>query len=409
MKSNLHLIFLLILSAALPFACGDAGDDDDSAGDDDSGDDDSADDDDDDSSSNPFLDPGNPGPYLVGNTSYILEDFGRRHGCGQGNRRLVTEVWYPACDDADQWPENYFSDFFLDKFDEAVEALIEAGYVEEEEFVDFPTGSYRDAPPHPDAAPMPILVFSHGFSSNRFQNYTMSNYLASHGYAVVSADHTCNAMFAALPEGVVLFEPLNAPFTLEERKGDVSFLIDEFTLRTPETFAGRLDADHVGFWGHSFGGLTVTEQIKTDFRVSAMIQLASFGFPPVPEQVVASAMFMYGQQDKIMEPFKDFHDQIVEQMPPPKYELNFFDTGHFAFSDLCVYSESLARDGDGCGEGTRIGTGEPFQNPDHDVIHEVLNAYAAAFFGATFFGFNELAEYLGENRFPEMMVYQPVF
>jgi len=366
-------------------------------------------DDDTDDDVNSFLDPENPGPYLVGNTSFIFEDTTRLLSCGEGNRRLVVEVWYPASDDASEWPENYFSDFFLNQLDAVIEYMKEHGELPPDgEFNDFPTGSYRDAPLNPDAAPMPILIFSHGISSNRFQNYTMSNYLASHGYLVVAPDHTCNAMFAPLPEGPIFFDPLNLPLTLGERKQDLSFLLDVFASNPPEMFIGRLDTQHIGFWGHSLGGITVTEQTKFEPRVSAMLQLAAFGFPPMPEGVTAQSMYMWGLQDKIMAPFETFHDQIIEQMPKPKYELNFIDTGHFAFSDLCVYAYDLAQSGDGCGSGTRIETGEPFENPGHDEMHKVMNPYATAFFGSAFFNYPELNEFLAQNHFPDRITYNPM-
>lgn len=363
-----------------------------------------------DQTQNAFLDPSHPGPYLAGNTSFVFEDPGRLLSCGAGNRRLVTEVWYPAADEAVGWPENRMSDFFLDQFEAAVEALRQSGQLPDGEFHDFTTGSFRDAPVHPDAPAMPILIFSHGFSSNRFQNYTMCNYLASHGYLVVSPDHTCNAKIAPLPEGIVLFTWSNALASLSERMDDMSFLIDVFTGDPPEKFEGRLDPERIGFWGHSYGGMTVTEQLKVEPRVSAMLQMASFGFPfpPVPEGLSAATLFMWGEQDKVMAPFEDLHDEVVSQMPVPKYELEFLDTGHFAFSDLCVFLDFLLMELDGCGRGTRIATGEPFENPDHGEMHQILNAYATAFFGASFFGDPELSNYLLENHFPERVRYNPM-
>ena len=346
--------------------------------------------------------PAKPGPYFVGNTTFILEDPSRALSCGPGNRRLVTEAWYPANERAYRWSEVWISDFMLDQA-EAAEERFGA-----EELIDFPTGSYRGAPLHPDAPPMPILIFSHGFSSNRFQNVTLSTYLASHGFLVVAPDHTCNAKIAPFPDGPVFFSILNSPISLFERIGDVRFLIDVFIESPPEMFDGRLDTEHVGIFGHSFGGLTVTETVKIEPRVSAMIQLAMFGFPWVPGSLATPTMYVYGLQDKIVDPFKALHEELIDLMPAPKYVLDFIDTGHFAFSDLCRFSTTLASIGDGCGSGTRICTGEPFENPDHDALHEALNSYTGAFFSAAFFGDPESVEYLKHNHFPGMVDYYVV-
>jgi len=41
-------------------------------------------------------------------------------------------------------------------------------------------------------------------------------------------------------------------------------------------------------------------------------------------------------------------------------------------------------------------------------LHKVLNAYATAFFGSAFFGYQELNEFLLGNHFPDMVVYYPM-
>lgn len=373
--------------------------------DDDSAPDDDADDDADDDGLpvNPFLYPGRPGPYPVGNTSFFLEDDTRALGCGEGNRRLVVEVWYPATDDADAYPENTLYDFFLDQQEEAMAAFAEHGDMPPPD--NYPTGSYRDAPLRDEPAAMPLIVFSHGFTSNRFQNYSTANWLASHGYAVVSPDHTCNALVAPFPDGIIGFSLLDAPFTIFERVADVRFLIDVFTQSPPAPFEGRIDAERVGIMGHSFGGFTVSETIKHEPRAGAMVQLAAFGLPGVPDDVTAPSLFVRGEQDKIMAPFGAFHDAYRDQMPAPKIELSFADTGHFAFSDLCVFSPWLAEDGNGCGEETRIGSDELFTNPTPAAMNDMMSPYITAFFGAVFFAEPELWHYLETNHHPELVTH----
>jgi predicted dienelactone hydrolase len=406
MKIKFRAIFLLI--AILAFACASCGDDDSSSNDFEyelqADDDDDSDDDDPDPPVNPFLNPQRFGPYRVGNTSFILEDTQRLLSCGTGNRRLVVEAWYPAADDADQLPENEIFDFFLTQRDEAV-----AIYIDHEHFKseadNFPTGSFRDAPINPDAPLMPLLVFSHGFSGERFQNFNMANYLASHGYLVVSADHTCNALASCFPDGIVDFTILNLPLTLGERIGDIQFLITQFTQNTPEIFEGRVDSDRVAIFGHSFGGITVTETIKQEPRAKAMLQLAALGLPNVPNTVTAPSMYMSGQQDKWMGPFMFLHDGNIANMPAPKWELEFYDTGHFAFSDYCIYSHKIGDGGDGCGQGTRRGSGEPFANPTPDHMRSMIFPYAVAFFGAILFEEETLWDYLDENHNPDWMLY----
>lgn len=343
-----------------------------------------------------------PGDCLVGNASFVLEDPSRELSCGPGNRRLVTEIWYPARDDARRWPVNHVSDFLLDQAD-AVAALFG-----EDQVNDVTTGSFRDAPLHPTVPPMPILLFSHGFSSNRFQNYTMAVYLARHGYLVVAPDHTCNALVAPLPEGPLFFDPANIPLTIDERVADIRFLVDVFVRDPPDILRGRLDPERIGVWGHSFGGFTATEVAKVEPRVSALVQLAAFGRPSVPPGLDLPSLYMWGKEDKWMWWFRDFHHELIERMPAPKYVLNFPDTAHFAFSDLCSFSVQMAENGDGCGWGTRIDTDEPFLNPAPARMHEVMNPYTRAFFGAALLGNPEDEAYVRENHFPGWIEHEAI-
>jgi dienelactone hydrolase len=409
MKTPWLFLFALFALLSLAACSSGGGDDDSSASDDDQSDDDAAHDDDaaDDDTVDPFLHPEAKGPYLVGNTTFFFDDKSRKLSCGEGDRWLMTEVWYPAVDNAADWPENWMHSFWLDRLDEVNQALEDAGINPDDQINDVPTGSYRDAPLNPSAPPMPILVFSHGFTSNRFQNFTMADYLASHGYVVVAPDHICNAIVTLTPDAVVMFSPLDSVRTLGEREGDLSFLVDVFTDSPPEMFAGRLDNDHIGFWGHSFGGLTATEEVQIDRRASAMIQLAAFGFPGVPADLTAASMYFWGLEDKVMHPFEKWHDQVITQMPRPKFQLKFPDTGHFAFSDLCVFSKRLAAHGNGCGTEQRIENDQMFTNPTRDEIHTVLDPYAVAFFGAAFFDYDELWNYLADDHFPDLMDYYP--
>ncbi|MDP8223144.1 MAG: hypothetical protein P9L99_07285 [Candidatus Lernaella stagnicola] len=392
-------VLLIVFLAVASFACNQNDDDDQAADDDDDDNDDNDNDDNDSAPFNPFLDPSEPGPFPAGNTTRYFTDAARDLSCGDGPRILMTEIWYPAAENAAEYPENYIEDFFLGREEEAREAVGE----DMDSIPSLPTGSYRDAPLTDALSTFPVLFFSHGFSSNRFQNYTMAAYLATHGYVVIAPDHICNAMVTLTPDAVVVGTMLSLFTTLPERKGDLLFLIDEMADNPPEFLQGRLDLTRIGLFGHSFGGLTVTEVLKETTAAKAMLQMASFGFPPVPESVTATTMFWAGKQDKIMWPYRELHHTVIDQMPRPNIEMVFYETGHFAFSDLCLFSPDLAAHGNGCGTESRMGGTGDFTNPDHDELHQVLNSYATAFFGAVLFEFPTLIDYIAENHFPEMM------
>ncbi len=51
------------------------------------------------------------GPFPVGVTTAVLVDSNRTDAFTKEPRTLVTEIWYPATDDARQSPKNKYSDF----------------------------------------------------------------------------------------------------------------------------------------------------------------------------------------------------------------------------------------------------------------------------------------------------------
>ena len=75
--------------------------------------------------------PPNPlarGPHPVGVTTTVLVDTGRSDNVTKKFRTLVTEIWYPATDDAFFLPKNRYSDFFPGGITPQVEKLLQQAY-----------------------------------------------------------------------------------------------------------------------------------------------------------------------------------------------------------------------------------------------------------------------------------------
>src|SRR6266852_5656967 len=99
-----------------------------------------------------------PGPAAVGVTTVTFEDTSRptmANGSfpGSPSRILVTEIWYPAEPGASP-----------------------------------PATENRDAPLAQNGRPYPLVIYSHGFFSNRIAGAYLAHQLASHGYVVAAPD-----------------------------------------------------------------------------------------------------------------------------------------------------------------------------------------------------------------------------
>jgi len=102
----------------------------------------------------------------------------------------------------------------------------------------------------------PVVVISHGLGSRPEEFTEIGKQLASYGFLVAIPQHPGSdyQQFEAMLMGYSnkLYEPeefINRPL-------DVSFVLNELERLNEKKFQGKLDLNHVGVLGHSFGGYT---------------------------------------------------------------------------------------------------------------------------------------------------------
>lgn len=145
------------------------------------------------------------GPYPVGVRTFEAADASRPgvFAAEPGEpRRLLVRVWYPAGSVAGLKPAPYFSDLEARTTARSVGAMF--GFPP---FITFQkhvrTNSYAGAPLLPGAKGLPVVFYSHGYTSYLSQNTALMEHLASHGYVVFSVQHTYDSAATAFPDGTV--------------------------------------------------------------------------------------------------------------------------------------------------------------------------------------------------------------
>lgn len=123
----------------------------------------------------------------------------------------------------------------------------------------FPKTSPNPTTKKPTAKP--VVVLSHGFSSNKSDMVYIAKHLASHGYVVAAVEHTGSNQNYQInwtkKDGIV---SLMKPQEFIERPRDISFILDkltEFNKQANHRLSGQISTDNVTVIGHSFGGGTV--------------------------------------------------------------------------------------------------------------------------------------------------------
>lgn len=152
------------------------------------------------------------GKYVIGVRTFELDDPSRKGlaGVPAGQpRRLLVRIWYPAGDVTGMRRRPY-----LTKEEAKTSARSILGNA-----LGFPplfdhlrhvtTNAYEDAPLMPGAHSLPVLFFSHGYTSFLAQNSALVEELASHGYMIVSIQHTGDSGATRFPNGdIIPMEPI---------------------------------------------------------------------------------------------------------------------------------------------------------------------------------------------------------
>jgi dienelactone hydrolase len=336
------------------------------------------------------------GPYEVGVTTTYFVDNDRFEIWGLRPRELPVEIWYPSTGEGGQvntlgdmigpmpdWSIGIFHQYYGDAFDTLI--AVE-------------TDAMRDAEVLDLGFPSPVILFSHGLSAIRFQNYQLCEQLASHGFIVVAPDHYGNAVFTNLHGNPIIINPLSIVSSYFARTDDVEFLYNEFESfnRDDARFAGRLDLSRFGMTGHSYGGLAALNAVPHfDFIDSvapfnpAWIPIFSPDYFDIPMFVVQSEL------DNIVPAFIPLVTQLYEDAPSAnKVSVNMLRAGHYSMTDACVLLPPgyISPSTTGCGEPTMI---------DNQHAIELLDAYLTAFFKITLWDDPRYTDFLLTNQDPE--------
>lgn len=237
-----------------------------------------------------------------------------------------------------------------------------------------------------EKSPAPVILFSHGLGgTNRGSGY-LGEHWAARGYAAVFVQHpgSDDSVWRDVPrrERMTAMRQAASGERFMLRVQDIPAVLDQLETWNREKdhqLNNRLDLEHVGMSGHSFGALTTqavsgqthgNRPLFTDPRIDAALPMS----PSIPRQGTSPEaafgsvhlpwLLMTGTKDTAV-----IGDQTVETrlmvypaLPPgSKYELVLHDAEHSAFTERSLPMDRLPR------------------NPNH---HRVILALSTAFWDA---------------------------
>jgi predicted dienelactone hydrolase len=321
-------------------------------------------------------------------------------------RRLLVRIWYPAGDVSGHEAAPYFTDAETKSTAMSLGSLV--GFPPFFTYVrHVKTNAFVDAPLLAGASGLPVVFYSHGYTSFMNQNTVLMEHLASHGYVVVSIQHTYDSSATAFPDGTVApMDPALMQMAAEEARpsqadaiagatldarlegalvyqeyavrvrdrivaqstpawvGDRLFVHDTLQHKPPAAVADIARAsnlERVGEMGMSFGGAVAGEICMIDPRCAVGINLDGGNFPftafdanvPAPFLMFHSDMAnIYGSMDRELPAegaprgFNEFsYERIAEAgKRADVYRVQLKGSEHLGLSDFSLFVESPVRD-----------------------------------------------------------------
>lgn len=316
-----------------------------------------------------------------------------------GGRKLPVQLWYPAAESARAEAAAGRPVYELEPAGprrEKLKTLLEGG---NKDCTNLTAHAALDAAPREGADALPLIVVSHHFAGTRFSTFSINERLASLGFLVAAPDHVGMSLFDYEPSRPLdLTITLTAPF-LQTRATDIKGVLDALLSATasgvPEALRGRVDADRIGMYGHSFGAMTTGIVAATDTRVKAAAYLAMVVTSPLLQLVQGTpaiarfrvpGLYLLAQEDKSAAGAGGAAQIRANftQQKPPAWLVEVKDMGHFAFADDLAAIDGFA---DGCGKGTRVDTpAAAFTNIAPAEARAITARYTSAFFAHQFLG-----------------------
>ena len=299
------------------------------------------------------------GKHSIGSTIHHWTDHERKEWFTDDPndvRQIMVQLWYPAqkTKKAEMTP-------YLDKIDLRSQTMAKAGkfppqLIKHLELTK--TNSHLNLKAEPEAAPLPIIIISHGITGMRHIHTSLAEKLSNNGYLVVALDHSYDANLTIFPDGSVAdyrSDITGFPDSvsirkkqLQTRAADVQFVINQLIKiqsgKIKHQLNGYLDLNRIGVAGHSYGGGTSIMVSYLDPRVKATLVLDSW-MNPLPQKIIENGiqqpLIYIGRPKWTDSDYPTNTDLVAKLMDNTKganYYLTINETLHLNYCDAPLFS-----------------------------------------------------------------------
>lgn len=255
------------------------------------------------------------GPFAVGRTTFDWVNDARTDELAPSSpshessakREMLVWIWYPASASPSAQPSGYRPNWWLDAYAKSSGRF---GTFLDHDAAKIHVHSSDDPPISPAQPSYPVVIFRAGLGALTTDYTTLIEDLASHGYIVVGFDAPYRTGVVVFPDGRAIFRPpqlnpdgmpdADAQSFIESLLPmwitDTQFVADRLARLNASDpqgrFTGRLDLNHLGMFGHSFGGAQTLQFCHDDPRCKAGIDVDGNPFGSVVREGLAQPFML---------------------------------------------------------------------------------------------------------------------
>ena len=298
------------------------------------------------------------GRFAVGRTTYTWVNQNETDELAPSpgtKRRVIVWIWYPAAGSKSSASAEYLPGPWRQALAQTSGVLMSRFLTRDLSLVR--THSTADPAVSSEQPLYPVVIMRAGGGALTTDFTTLAEDLASHGYVVVGFDAPYRTGVVVLPDlGIVRRPPSNDPQNLSVDQADrlinrllvmwiddakfVVTQLEHLNAADPSgRFAGRLDMQRLGIFGHSFGGAQALQFCHDDSRCKVGIDIdgAPYG-SVVQESLHQRFLFLLSDHSReLSDPASqrisaDIHS-IYERLPNGRLLITVRGANHFGFSD----------------------------------------------------------------------------
>lgn len=284
------------------------------------------------------------GNLAVGATIYHLIDKTRQDRHTSSYRELMIQVWYPTQTTGKEPKTAYARPEIITIIKED---LAKATQVPLEKLSHLDTLKAHAISAHSISSAQqiyPVIIFSPGFGAPVTLYSTLLEELASHGYVVIGINYPYVTNPVVFPDGRVVKQAseLREKSHRDEHRmlerqtwiKDIQFVIDQFEKINADDpskiLTNKLDLEHIGVFGHSFGGTVSVELCQLDKRCIAGVDIEG-KLPGNLSVLTKPFLFIVApHEEEILKPIKD----LLTNKTAPIYYAELKGATHGSFGDF---------------------------------------------------------------------------